>query len=322
VFYLALFWEPISALAQRYLLLQGALSGAERVFALLDVEAPDAPVVPSAPPGDRGLAVSFEDVDFAYKPGVPVLRHVNLSVQCGERVAFVGPTGSGKSTLVSLALRLYDVQSGVVRVLGDDVRGLERDEVRKRFSVVPQDVFLFPGTIAENVAAGDPLDETRVREVLERIGALEILARRPGGLEARVEEHAANFSSGERQIIAFARALYRDAPILMLDEATASIDSDTELRLNRAFEELTRGRTSLVVAHRLSTIRSADRIVVIQHGRIVEQGSHERLIASGGLYKKLYELQLVREAQPPSVDPASLTTPASRPSTSQATTRT
>lgn len=321
-FYLALFWEPISALAQRYLLLQSAMSGAERVFALLDVTAPDAPLAPSAPPGDRSLAVSFEDVEFAYKPDVPVLRHVNLSVKRGERVAFVGPTGSGKSTLVALALRLYDVQSGAVRVLGDDVKGLERDELRRRFSVVPQDVFLFPGTIAENVAAGDPLDEERVRSVLARIGALEILARRPGGLGARIEEHAANFSSGERQLIAFARALYRDAPILMLDEATASIDSDTEQRLSRAFEELTRGRTSLVVAHRLSTIRSADRIIVVQHGRIVEQGTHEELIAARGLYEKLYELQLVREAQPPSIDPASLGLPASLPSTSHATTRT
>jgi ATP-binding cassette subfamily B protein len=305
-FYLVQFWEPISAIAQRYLLLQTAMSGAERVFGLLDVAASDAPIRPAAPAADRNVAVSFDDVEFSYKPGVPVLRHVNLQVCKGERVAFVGSTGSGKSTMVSLALRLYDVDSGVVRVLGDDVQGLSREELRKRFSVVPQDVFLFPGTIAENVAAGDPLDEARVRQVLERIGALQILERRPGGLAARIEESALNFSAGERQLIAFARALYRDAPILMLDEATASIDSDTEARLSHALEELTRGRTSLVVAHRLSTIRGSDRIVVLQHGRIAEQGSHEALIAAGGLYKKLYELQAVREAQPPSLDPASL----------------
>jgi ATP-binding cassette, subfamily B, multidrug efflux pump len=198
------------------------------------------------------------------------------------------------------------------------VQGLTREELRKRFSVVPQDVFLFPGTIAENVAAGDPLDQARVRSVLERIGALQILERRPGGLGAKVEENASNFSAGERQLIAFARALYRDAPILMLDEATASIDSDTEARLSHALEELTRGRTSLVVAHRLSTIRGSDRIVVLQHGRIVEQGSHEALMAADGLYKKLYQLQVVREAQPPSVDPASL----GMLSASQASTRT
>jgi ATP-binding cassette subfamily B protein len=216
-------------------------------------------------------------------------------VRRGERVALVGPTGSGKTTITGLTLRLYDASEGAVRVLGDDVLGLDRHELRRRFAVVPQDVVLFPGTIAENVAAGAEPDRERVRTVLERIGALELLTSRKGGLDAPVGERGANFSAGERQLVAFARALYRDAPILILDEATASIDSDTESRLERALGELIKGRTALVIAHRLSTIRSADRILVLRQGRLVEEGSHEALMARGGLYARLHALQLSRE---------------------------
>jgi ATP-binding cassette subfamily B multidrug efflux pump len=158
---------------------------------------------------------------------------------------------------------------------------------------VPQDVILFPGTIATNIAAGETPDRTRVEDVLRRIGA-EKLAQRPGGIDAPVDEHGHNFSGGERQLIAFARALYRDAPILILDEATASIDSDTESRLQHALEELLRGRTALIIAHRLSTVRAADRILVVQRGKIVEEGSHEELLQKGGLYTRLHDLQFAR----------------------------
>ncbi len=302
--YLSQFFEPISQLAQRYTLVQGAMTGAERVFSLLELGEVDAEPRQAAPPAHSELAVALEHVNFAYKPGVPVLTDLSLGIRRGEKVALVGPTGSGKTTITALLLRLYDVESGTVRVFGDDVTGLDRHALRRRFAVVPQDVVLFPGTVAENVAAGEIPDPARVRHVLERIGALDLFLARDGGLDAEVGEQGSRFSAGERQLIAFARALYRDAPILILDEATASIDSDTESRLQRALEELLRDRTALVIAHRLSTIREADRILVMRQGKLVESGTHEELMRVGGLYAKLHELQFSREqVAAPSVCP-------------------
>jgi len=297
--YLIQFFEPISMLAQRYTLLQTALSGAERVFGLLEVREPDAAAQPAAPKADDGSAFALEQVNFSYKAGTRVLHDLTLRARPGEKIALVGPTGSGKSTIAGLLLRLYDVESGVVRVGGDDVVGLDRRELRQRFAVVPQDVFLFPGSVASNIAAGREVDPERVRQVLERVGALDLFESRPGGIEAPVEEHGANFSAGERQLIAFARALYRDADILILDEATASVDSATEARLQHALQEIMRGRTALVIAHRLSTIRAADRIVALRQGRVIEQGTHDELIATGGLYARLHALQFARGGTPP-----------------------
>lgn len=302
--YIKQFFEPVSMLSQRYTVLQSALSGAERIFQLLDETDREQLTELAARPGTDSAAsaagapdeaLALDHVNFEYKPGVPVLRDVSLFARRGEKIALVGATGAGKTTVASLALRLYPVTSGSVRVLGRDVRSYGRAELRAQFSVVPQDVFLFAGTVLSNVAMGDPkADAARVRRALQDIGALEIFERR-GGLEARVDDRGSNFSAGERQLLAFARAVYRNAPILILDEATASIDSDTEARLQNALQVVMHGRTALVIAHRLSTIRAADRIVVFHKGRVVEDGTHDELIARGGVYARLYQLQFASE---------------------------
>jgi ATP-binding cassette subfamily B protein len=297
--YIRQFFEPVSQLSQRYTILQSAMAGAERIFQLLDetdVAPPALPAKDCCAPGGPDEAIALEHVDFEYKPGSPVLRDVTFSARRGERIALVGATGAGKTTVSSLLLRLYEPQGGAVRVLGKDVRGYEPHELRRNFSVVPQDVFLFSGTVLSNVGIADAEpDRARVEEALRRIGALELFEKREGGLDARVDERGQNFSAGERQLIAFARAVYRDAPLLVLDEATASVDSDTEARLQRALEEVMRERTALIIAHRLSTIRAADRIIVFHKGRVVEMGTHDELIAKGAVYARLYRMQFAHE---------------------------
>jgi ATP-binding cassette subfamily B multidrug efflux pump len=298
--YIKQFFEPVSLLAQRYTVLQSAMSGAERIFKFLDEPALESDYEPTSPTvslaAGNNEALALENVTFAYKPGVPVLREVSFHVQKGERIALVGATGAGKTTVTSLLLRLYDFEHGTVRVLGRDVRSYERRQLRDLFSVVPQDVFLFAGTVASNVSLGEEEpDLKRVEQALSRLGALDLFLRREGGLQARVDERGANFSAGERQLIAFARALYKDTPLLILDEATASIDSDTEARLTAALEVVMQGRTSLVIAHRLSTIRAADRIVVFHRGKVVEAGTHDELLARAGVYARLYRLQFAQE---------------------------
>jgi ATP-binding cassette subfamily B protein len=297
--YIRQFFEPVSQLSQRYTILQSAMAGAERIFQLLDEKDVAPPALAPADccaPGPADEAIALEHVDFEYKPESPVLRDVTFSARRGERIALVGATGAGKTTVASLLLRLYEPQGGAVRVLGKDVRGYEPHELRRNFSVVPQDVFLFSGTVLSNVGVADTVpDRARAEEALRRIGALELFERREGGLDARVDERGQNFSAGERQLIAFARAIYRDAPLLVLDEATASVDSDTEARLQRALEEVMRERTALVIAHRLSTIRAADRIIVFHKGRVVEMGTHDELIAKGAVYARLYRMQFAHE---------------------------
>ena len=297
--YLRQFFEPVSMLAQRFTTLQMALASAERVFQFLDnPETEPVETSTGSPPADTGgEQLALDHVGFAYREGRPVLTDVSLSARRGERIALVGPTGAGKSTVTQLLLRLYDANEGEVRVMGRDVRSWPRRELRRLFSVVPQEVILFSGSLLDNIAMGDEVpDRDKAERALDKLGIRELLLSRTGGLDARVDERGLNFSAGERQLLAFARAVYRDAPILLLDEATASVDSHTEARVQRALEQLLEGRTALVIAHRLSTIESADRIVVFQGGRAVESGTHHELLARQGLYARLHELQ-VRKAQ-------------------------
>ena len=314
VAYIEMFFVPIRDLSARYTLLQSAMAGAERVFQLFDNEEVDAPATKEADAskltkGDPEIAFELEHVDFEYKAGSPILKDVTVQARRGEKIALVGATGAGKSTIASILLRLYDVKSGAVRVFGDDVRSMPREKLRQSFAVVPQDVFLFPGSVASNIAAGDATpDRKKVERALNRIGALDLFERRPEGLDAPVLERGNNFSAGERQLIAFARALYKDPPILILDEATANVDSDTEARLQRALDGAMKGRTALIIAHRLSTIRAVDRIVVFHKGQVVEQGTHESLLEQNGIYARLHNLQFAKEATrtplPAAVSPA------------------
>jgi ATP-binding cassette subfamily B protein len=312
--YIRQFFEPISLLSTRYTVMQSALSGAERIFQLLDdadVEGFEEPKEPVE--GKSDLAIELSHVDFEYKAGVPVLKDVSIVAKKGEKIAFVGATGAGKTTVASLLLRLYEIQSGTIRVMGRDVKDYPRSELRRNFAVVPQDVVLFAGTILSNVAVADATpDRARALRAFDRIGASDLFRTRHGGehsdfLDAPVDERGSNFSAGERQLLSFARALYADAPILVLDEATASVDSDTEARLQKALEAVMEDRTALVIAHRLSTVRAVDRIVVFHRGKVVEQGTHDELIGRGGVYAKLYRLQFARqEGSPASLSPTSL----------------
>jgi ATP-binding cassette, subfamily B, multidrug efflux pump len=293
IHYTEKFFVPVRDLSAKYAVMQAAMASSERIFQLLDTNEPDAPV--DAAPGSRlqapgSEAVSFDHVSFAYSAGEEILHEVGLKIGHGQTVAVVGATGSGKSTLVKLLVRLYEPGAGRILLHGRDLRAIPRDELRRRVTVVPQDVFLFSGTLRDNLGVG-PGD---ARAALTRVGLDRLLARRGGGdpLDLPVVERGANFSAGERQLVAFARALVRDPEILVLDEATASIDPGTEALLERAIRELLAGRTALVVAHRLSTIRRADRVVVMGKGRVLEEGSHDELVARDGRYALLHRLSV------------------------------
>jgi ATP-binding cassette subfamily B protein len=301
--YVERFFSPIRDLSTKYTIMQSAMAAAERIFGLLDNDELDAQKL-SYPSRPSEAAIEFDDVRFGYKPDEKILDGVSFRVMPGETVAIVGSTGAGKTTIIKLLARLYDIESGTIRMRGADVRGLDPDELRRRLVVIPQDVFLFQGTIEDNLVLGMDDVRPRLEEAIKRMGADRVLAKREAGLASSVGERGGTFSAGEKQLLALARALARDPEVLILDEATASIDPDTERLVERGIAELAKGRTSIVIAHRLSTLQRADRIIVLHKGHVAEQGSHGELLARGGLYAKLYRLHTTAAAQPAAVPAA------------------
>jgi ATP-binding cassette, subfamily B, multidrug efflux pump len=296
--YVQRFFRPIADLAENYNILQASFAAAERLQGLLSTEPqilqPEAPVAP--PP--RAAAFSFENVSFAYEEERWAIRELSFAARAGERLAVVGHTGAGKSTLVNLLLRFYDPQRGAVIVDGVDIRRWDLSQLRRRFAVVLQEIDCFAGTLRENVSLGrSGIDDARIRWALEQVGAAPVLSRLPQGLDTTLGERGTGLSVGERQLVSFARALVGDPEFLLLDEATASVDPLTEATIQRALERLLQGRTALIIAHRLATVVGCDRVLVLHLGRLVEEGRHEELLAKGGLYKALYDLQLLRPAE-------------------------
>jgi ATP-binding cassette subfamily B protein len=307
--YLRRFYQPLEDLSDKYDTLQRAAAASTKIFGLLDVEpevrdAEQARTVPELRQGFRFEQVTFaypssaeaasaaarDDTAAAIGTSAPVLVDFDLEVKKGEKIAIVGATGSGKSTVIKLLLRHYDVQKGTIRIDGVDVRDCDQRSLRRSFGTVPQDVFLFTDTIAGNIGLG-ALDRSAVEAAARVVEADKFIATLPQGYDTRLGERGANLSFGERQLLAFARALAVDPQVLILDEATSSVDSETEARIQRALDRLIADRTAIVIAHRLSTIRNADRIVVLHHGVIREVGTHRELLERDGIYACLYHLQ-------------------------------
>jgi ATP-binding cassette subfamily B multidrug efflux pump len=284
------FFRPISDLSEKFNVLQGAMASSERIFGLLDT-----PVAIEAPARPRTLVpgpIRFEHVTFAYVPGEPVLKDVSFEVAVGERVGIVGATGSGKTTIVNLLLRFYDVQSGRITIGDVDIRDCDPADVRAVCGLVLQDVHLFSGTIAGNVRLGNPaITNAQVQSAVEAVHAASFIDRLPGGLEASIVERGSTLSVGQRQLLSFARALALDPPVLILDEATSSVDTETEVLIGRALRTLMSGRTTIAIAHRLSTIQNMDTILVLHKGEVRERGTHQELLAARGIYRRLYDLQ-------------------------------
>ena len=292
--YLERAFQPIRNLAERYTVLQSAMASAERIFAVLDTEAEVRdPVHPRSLPTPVRGEIELRNVVFGYHPNEPVLRGINLHIPAGQSVAIVGATGAGKSSLVGLLARFYDVQEGSITLDGIDIRELKQAELRRHIAAVPQDPVCFSGTIASNIRLhNDAISDEQVRAAAEMVGAHRFIERLPGGYNHEVRERGANLSIGQRQLLAFARVIaFNPEVLLILDEATSSVDTETEALIQTALTRLMRGRTSIIIAHRLSTIRHVDRIVVLHKGRVVEDGTHDELLARRGYYYRLYQLQ-------------------------------
>ena len=291
VLFVQRFFDPIRALTMHYNVLQRAMASGERIFEVIDVPVDIKDKPDALDPEEIDGSISFEDVTFGYLPDQPILKNINFEVKPGETVALVGPTGSGKTSTTALVHRFYDIWEGSVKVGGHDVREVTQSSLGKHVSMVLQEPFLFSGTIFENIIYNK---ESATREdvvaAAQAVGAHEFIMKLPEGYETPLEQRGGNLSLGQRQLLSFARAIVADAKILVLDEATASIDSYTEMLIQQALQRLMEGRTGMVIAHRLATIRGADRIIVLQDGEIIEQGNHDELMAMGGLYSRLYSM--------------------------------
>ena len=294
--YIHRFFVPLRDFSQKYTVMQSAMASAERIFHLLDTPVDIANrKTPQVPKPFRGEVV-FDRVWFHYKPGEPVLKNVSFHIEPGEKVAVVGATGSGKTTTIKLLNRLYDIQKGSIKVSGVDVRDWDLQALRRHIGVVLQDVFLFSGDVRANLALGNPsIPLEQIREAAEIANADSFIRRLPDGYAAHVRERGSNFSGGQRQLLSLARVLVYRPKILVMDEATSSIDTETEALIQDALEKVMRDRTCLLIAHRLSTIRNADRIIVLHHGEVREVGSHAQLMDQQGIYYRLYQLQYERE---------------------------
>jgi ATP-binding cassette subfamily B protein len=290
--YMRMFFRPIRDIAEKYNIMQSAMASSERIFLLLDTQERIPEPNVQAKIADKEAAVSFDNVWFSYIGGEWVLKDISFAVQQGETLAIVGPTGAGKSSLIHLLERFYDPIKGRITLGGVDVRQLPKSMVRARTALITQDVFLFADTIRRNITEGNPiLTPDRLQEIIAASNIERLIRRLPDGLDTVLTEGGRTLSGGERQLLAFARALARDPEILILDEATSSVDTQTERLIQEATVRLMRNRTAIVVAHRLSTIRHADRIIVLHRGRIRESGTHDELIAREGLYYQLYQWQ-------------------------------
>ena len=291
--YIKTFFEPIQDLAEQLSTLQSAVASAEKIFTLLDEEPQIRdPAEPRSPAEIRGR-IEFKNVWFAYDGENYILRDVSFVIEPGQKVAFVGATGAGKSSILNLIGRYYDVQRGEILIDGVNVRDMTRDQIRSAIGQVQQDVFLFTGDIKSNIRLrSETITEEDVVQAARRVNAGRFIEKLPAGYDERVTERGSTFSAGQRQLISFARTLAFDPAILILDEATANIDTETEQWIQEALETLMAGRTTIMVAHRLSTIQHADKIIVMHKGRIRESGTHQELLDQDGIYRKLYQLQL------------------------------
>jgi ATP-binding cassette subfamily B protein len=307
ILYMDRFWRPISDLAEKYGILQTAMASAERIFKLLDEpremqqetdgKQASTHVATDSRRQDRARGeIEFRNVTFGYRDDEMVLKNVSFKVDAGEKIAIVGATGSGKTTIISLLCHFYTPQQGQILLDGHDLKNLPLDDLRRQIGLVLQDVFLFAGTIGENISLGNnEISPERIRQAASDVNALHFIEHLPGKFQEPVIERGNSLSVGQKQLLAFARALAYDPAILILDEATSSVDTETELLIQQALERLMENRTSLIIAHRLSTIQHVDRIIVLHKGQIREMGTHAELLALGGIYYRLYQLQFAMQ---------------------------